>query len=409
MIYELNTDEFYAYGCLYEPWSRANTELYLSDEVDEELLNAAVSAAFEKMPYFKVKHAAARQPERYVLVTNDAEFRAVRSRGFIPFDSEQANAYLITVSFFEKQLRVCFSHALSDGVGISRFLTEMLMTYFTLKYGPQEAAPPAPACPPEKEYANPFDYLPERGHWVERERTESFSFSDDDIFPDRTVLSCLSVPEGALLKYSKESESSVAAVAAWILMNGILNVRGEGALPLGVTLPFNMRGVLGCPENTRNCNSDLELTMTQKLRAHDDAYQLSCLRGQMFLQTYEGCCLPLMARSKQKWLEASHIDGIEERCRFYSQADGLSMKPIVTYVGKLDFGPYHRYCERIVQYLKVTGTAGILMLVLSEGGSFRFCITGTLKNWDEYLKAITDFLDRIGIPYSLDEPLRILE
>ena len=408
MIYELNTDEFYVYGYLYEEWASIDTEILLKDEIDERLLKEALNNTFERMPYFKVKIDIAKNPERYVLSTNEAEFIIIHSENFIPLDSELAKNYLITVSYFGKYLRMRFSHALSDGMGMNRFLSYMLKSYFNLKYDVKENINNA-ISNIDLEYNNPFDYVEDNGYSLKQNRYESFSFSTDDVSNDKTILSCISIPEESLLKYSKESESSVATVAAWILMNAILDVKGEKALPLCVDLPFNMRNVLNCKENMRNCNIDIELCMTKRLREHDNAFELSCLRGQMFKETFDTCCLPKMNRSKNRWQEALKINGIDNRCNFYNSDDGLSMNPIVTYVGKLDLEHYDSYYEHIYQYLKVSGEAGILLFALCEKGVFRFCITSSLVDWDKYMKAFTNFLEKIGIPYTVDVKERTLQ
>lgn len=401
MIYELNTDEFYAYGCLYEDWASINTEILLKEDVDGSILNKALNITFERMPYFKVKIDIAKNPERYILSTNKVEFNVIHSEQYTPLDSEQARNYLITISYFGKYIRIRFSHALSDGMGMNKFLSYMLKTYFNLKFGVKENTNNT-VSDIDLEYNNPFDYVEDNGHCLKENRFDSFSFSKDDVSCEHTILSCISVPEEAFLKYSKESESSVATVAAWILMNAILDVEGDKALPLCVNLPFNMRNVLNCKDNMRNCNIDIELCMTKRLREHDNAFELSCLRGQMFKETFDACCIPKMNRSKKRWQDSLSIDGIDKKCDFYNSGDGLSANPIVTYVGKLDLKDYESYYEHIYQYLKVSGEAGVLIFTLCEKGLFRFCITSSLVKWNEYLKAFTDFLEKIDIPYTID-------
>ena len=407
MIYELNTDEFYSYGCLYEDWASIDTEILLIDDIDEKLLNKAFCLSFERMPYFKVKIDIAKNPERYVLSTNKEEFNVIHSKHFIPLNDKQARDYLITASYFEKNLRIRFSHALSDGMGMNKFLTYTLKSYFNLKYNLQ-VNNNTTISNIDIEYDNPFDYVEDSGYRSKQERFDSFSFSEADVSDNKTILSCISIPQDSLLKYSKDNETSIATVAAWILMNAILDVKGEQILPLRVELPFNMRNVLNCKENMRNCNIDIELCMSEKLIKHDNAFELSCLRGQMFKETFDTCCIAKMYKSKRRWQEASKIDGIESRCKFYNSNDGLSANPIISYVGKLDLEEYESYYEHIYQYLKVTGQAGILIFALCERNMFRFCITCSLNNWDEYIKAFTAFLEKVGIPYSVDVKTQIL-
>lgn len=404
MVYELNTDEFYVYGGLNEAWAYVNTKLVLKEPADPVLLQEAVRDALNRMPYFKVCVDVAENPERYVLKTNSAPFYIVHSEGFLPFDSPDANGYLITVSYDERVVRMRFSHALSDGVGANRFFRLMMCLYFAKRYGTcEEETAYLSGKPSAEEYDNPFSYIrmPKNVITPKNGGEGYFTFDKNEVFDARILLTQITVPAQHFLVFAKQNESSVATVGAWILMNAVASVQEDTDLPIRIAMPFNMRNILECPQNMRNCNIELQLTMHNEMRHRDPAFQLSCLRGQMYAQTYEPNCIPLMERSRMRWLDACRKESIRERKQFYEENGGLDNVPIVGYAGSFALDGYDSCYDYISQYVKVAGQAGIMLYMVCAHDTFHISLTTNLKNADAYVKGITDFMSEQGIPYSV--------
>lgn len=399
MVYELNTDEFYVYGGLNEAWAYVNTELVLKEPADPVLLQEAAREALDRMPYFKVCVVVAENPERYVLKTNSAPFCIMHADNFLPFDSPEANGYLITVCYDACVVRMRFSHALSDGVGVNRFFRLMMCLYFAKRYGTcEEEAAYLSGRLSEKEYDNPFAYIKMPGTVIAPKYNRAFTFDKNEVSDTRVLLVQITVPAQRFLVFAKENESSVATVGAWILMNAVSSVQEDTDMPIRVAMPFNMRNILECPQNMRNCNIELQLTMHDKMKHRDPAFQLSCLRGQMYAQTYESNCIPLMEHSHMQWLYACRKESIRERKRFYEESGGLDSVPIVVYVGSFALDRYDTYYDHISQYVKVAGQAGIMLSIMCVHDTFHMNLTTNLKNADAYIKGMTDFMSGQGIP-----------
>ena len=160
MQYELSTDEFYAYGHLYEPWAYVDTEIVLTDYIEESKLSKAVSMALFRMPYYKVRISVATKPERYVLESNLNEFKVVREDDFLPFTDPRSGDHLITVSFSSRTIRIRISHVLCDAYGMNLFISFLLCAYCEKNeesYKPLELT--ADRSVLALEYDNPFDHI----------------------------------------------------------------------------------------------------------------------------------------------------------------------------------------------------------------------------------------------------------
>lgn len=401
MIYELNTDEFYAYGYLYDPWASVNTHIVADQPIDENALSRAIEMAFARMPYFKVRLGAKQNPERYVLETNPQAFPLLSENDFVALDDERARDYLITITYFHASIRVRFSHALGDGIAINRFLAYLLRCYAKISEGAEGAAAPPPAfdadAADEREYDNPFDYLPQVEPIVRARKWSFFTFGEEEIDDTRPSLTRLQIPRDAILALARRNESSVGAVGAWLLMHTISRVKKGAEKPVSVAVPCDMRGMLGCRQSMRNCNIDLTMTMHPKMAVKPHDYQLTCLRGQMFAQTYEPAALASMHASFERWQKVCTLGSLEERNAYYHSDASVDDIPIVTYVGNIDLGGFEAHIQEFHQYVSVFGRAGILMFITCHHDVFEFNITSNLIEWDAYEKELKAFLEELNI------------
>lgn len=401
-FYELNTDEFYAYGNLDEDWAFMNFEVVMKDEIDPCPLQEALNLAMERYPYFKTKLSVEKEPERLVLRWNPDPIPVFICDGFVPIDTSELNGHLIAVSRYGKILRIRMSHALSDGVGGKEFVRTLLIFYFRLRY---ESADPADirmeiaALSTEKEYDNPFDYIRLPDYRYDLKYRHSFVFAENEVDDSSRKEIRFSIPQDVFLRFSKAQESSVAAVASWLLMRSVFAVSNTEE-PVSVAVPYDMRKHLGCLHNNRNCNTTINLRMTRHFLNQDVATQLTALRGELFLQMDGENALFRMQGSYEEWLRASDCQTVQERTAFYHSTDNLDSFPIVSYIGILDTGDYENYYEKADCFAKVSGQAGFLVVVTSNKGMFHFHITSTVKEWRKYLEVILQILNENQIPYT---------
>ncbi len=132
--YELNADEFYAYGFANEEWAHMKYEVVLHDPVDPGLLQDALTLMYERFPYFKVMLSVEENPERFVLRRNTHQAKVFESENYIALDNPALGGYLISVSYFRRNIKFQICHLLTDGVGVKKILKTFLIFYFKMRY-----------------------------------------------------------------------------------------------------------------------------------------------------------------------------------------------------------------------------------------------------------------------------------
>ncbi|MCR4739990.1 MAG: hypothetical protein K5886_06990 [Lachnospiraceae bacterium] len=399
--YELNTDEFYAYEFRDRDLTHMNYEVILSDPADPEYLTNALILMYYRFPYFKTMLSKEQNPERFVLRMNPHPVKIFNSEDYISLENPGLNGHMISVGYFGKSIKFRISHLLTDGVGARNLLQTLLIFYFQMRYENRtmdELSQTVPTPDPEVEYGNPFDGLCLPDIRFNLRRKESFMFSENDTDESKNRTVCFSVLKEPFLDFSRSQESSVAAVASWIMIRAIFSfTRTE--LPVTAAVPLDARKHLNCPKTLRNCNTTIYLSLTPDFLKKDRYTQLTALRAQMFLQADGSNVVPLMNRSRDDWLKASKCDTIDKRTDYYSMDDNLSFYPIVSYIGTFELPEYREYYESISSFVPVLGSAGILTLVTGDKDVFHFHINMNLKNSEEFEKTIFRILDENRILY----------
>lgn len=102
-VYELNTDEFYAYGFAQEEWSYMKYEVILRDAVEPQFLQDALSLVYERFLYFKVMLTKEDNPERLVLKTNPHHPMIFATKAYVAIDDPRLEGHLIAISYDQKK------------------------------------------------------------------------------------------------------------------------------------------------------------------------------------------------------------------------------------------------------------------------------------------------------------------
>lgn len=402
VIYELNTDEFYAYGSATEAWSYMDYEICMDEDIDVSCLEKALSLAYERFPYFNTSLSQDIYSDRIVLVKNDTPAHVFCSENFIPICSPELKTNLISVANSMDCLRIRISHVLTDAVGANSFLRELLIYYCKLKYdgkSEDEIRNDIIRELDEKEYDNPFNYikLPEYQYNIKSKK--SFEFSENDVDDNKRKRVSFSVDKNALLSLAKEQEASVSSVISWIVMQ-MIKKNNVQDLPISVAVPYDMRKILNFPECKRNCNTTIVLRLNQAFFQKSVDSQLSALRGEMFLQMDESHCIKRMQQSYEEWEKASECETIEDRIAFYCSDKNLDVIPVVSYIGTFDLGKYEKYYRSLDCVGNVSGGAGILSVVICNKETFRFNVTTNLTEWGKYQEALIETLTMLKLPFT---------
>ena len=401
-IYELNTDEFYAYGSANKEWAYLDYEICMNESIDVSCLENALSLAYERFPYYNTLLSHENYSDRLVLVKNDAPVHVFSSEKFIPIYTPEFDFSLITVSYSMEYLRVRISHILTDGMGANSFLKAILTFYCDLKYGGKceaEIRNEITMELNEKEYENPFNYIKFPKHRFKLKPKESFVFSESDVDDNQRRRVSFSIDKNALLNLAKKKEASVSSVISWIVMQMILKNNAQD-LPINVAIPYDMRKILKFPECKRNCNTTIVISLKPSFLNKSFEIQHSVLRGAMFLQMDEWHCVHKMQESYEHWKKASECKTIEDRIEYYCSDKSLSFVPVVSYIGTFDLEKYEKYYKSLDCIVKVSGAAGILVMVICNKNSFRLNFTTTLTEWDKYQETLIEILKMLKMPFT---------
>lgn len=101
----------------------------LKDNINRPKLISSVNKAMEKHPIFKTKYVFDKKP---YLEDNNAELVVVDSENPPKEFGKSTNGYLFRVSYHNDTLFFDFSHGITDGRGMARFITSVLEFYFEL-------------------------------------------------------------------------------------------------------------------------------------------------------------------------------------------------------------------------------------------------------------------------------------
>ncbi|MDO4961742.1 MAG: hypothetical protein Q4E57_07830 [Eubacteriales bacterium] len=403
--YELNIAEYVAYGNLYAIWAAMRATVIFRDEIDTELLRKALEPVFKRMPYYKVRLAVAQCPERYILETNEATFPIFLKNDYVAFNADGTNDYLITIACSGKKMLVNMSHLISDGCGLKRFISALMASYFSLRYGIEENnswIKFLQQTPADSEYANPFDYIDEeliaRAKPAAKKSDDELRFTfPEDALSDEIHVFYLSIPKQKIVELATSNDTSVAPVLSYILFQTLLRLHGEENAPYHLRLPVDVRKILGHPEIMRNCTISSTLKLDPRMLKKDTFFQLTCLRGQIYSQTYDERALAKLMKNKLVHEKAAELDGIEMKTQFYNSLASLSDDPVFSYYGSMDMEEYEQYYEDFRGIVYVGGRAGIFMSAIDEKGDFRIVASSSLKDWKRYADQMKTILGEIGI------------
>lgn len=116
----------------------------LRDAIEPELLQQALEAALEAVPYFRVRLGWEKRSAYLEPNPNPCVIYPGRQRKDIP---DQTNEYLFSVSYEEKTVYFDWFHFIADGHGIAPFWTRLLEEYCHLRYGTVFAKEPILSSP----------------------------------------------------------------------------------------------------------------------------------------------------------------------------------------------------------------------------------------------------------------------
>jgi NRPS condensation-like uncharacterized protein len=249
--------------------SRSNVfrvAVHLKQEVDKDILNAALRITLPRFPAFAVK--IKKGLFWYYFDPNDnipeADIEKVPICGVI--NSDETNGFLFRVSYFKTRISLEIFHSITDGIGAVAFLKTLIFQYLTISgydIASDDSILHCEEHPSVSEYEDSFNNYYDssiKSSWAEQNAYK--------IAGTRKAHGSISVIHGilkteAMLTLAKSAGATVTEYIAALLIFSIYSMRliGRGSkLPVKISIPVNLRKIF--PSRTlRNFSSYVNIGM----------------------------------------------------------------------------------------------------------------------------------------------------
>lgn len=335
-------------------------DLLLESEVCHDALQHAAELVMQRFPYFAVRTALSEEGDRYILETNDKPFVVVHKNGYVTEDDSEDNGYLVGVSHYNEHIFIAAFHGLTDGGGLKKLCQTVIQGYFEYMEGRAFSGTDVDLheSPSPEEWEDPYSHVVEPENVFRRKYKDGFAFTADQIDNNFSMLYSFTVPEDVVVDCAKKDEGNVSGLISLALERTLDVVDPENEQTIHVSCPMDLRRMLGCEKTLRNCTKSARYELTPELRNKPQNVQLSCLKAQLLLQSSAEYQMPRYFNDSRELQRFYAIDSLEGKRAYYAQG-ALKGEPIVSYLGKIDFGELNSRVKDVFIYGRVAGPAGM--------------------------------------------------
>ena len=409
MSYEITTGDAFFYGGLGTDFGMVHGVIEMKDPVDRDDLQRAVDTAMPRFPYFCTR--AVVEDGRYVLKSNDAPFVVYEQEEPIPPGDDRLNGYLITFGCWGNKLYSDNFHGMGDGRGTVAVVQSVLYYYCLYHYGGPINCPGvmlAEETPDPEEYADPLSYAPPvPKDFIPPASVRYFTIPEERVNPDEPhTLYTISMNQKDFVRYTKSVDGSPAVMAALFLCRAIDEVHPEHDRPIAVSMPVDVRAMLGCEKTRQNCVQPIDLVYSDRIKAMPLERQATCFRGMVFVKSDPDQMLPLISLRAAGTQDMKKIKDPEALRDILMASGDLFSTPVASYMGTMDYGDVEKYRTNFMS----TGDArfsGLTLNVFTAGDTITFNMQYALKS-DVYFKAMIHQLLEAGITLVINPPVRYM-
>lgn len=383
-------------------------EVILNEDVDGDLLQAAVDKALVRLHYYR--QTFVRERGLYYYANNDLPFVVGNCDEPRAVGGAATNYHMVDVTYAASTVRFAMNHAFCDGLGLNRLIEATLYHYFCLK--------------DHKEYASdgiyteavPYDPAEEFDAYAKKTSADVEKLKQLANGEKRFRLPELGKPgtQGPtmyrfpikvrteeLLGWCKACGGSPAsAISAFAAKMVEMEHHPDEGVIMNV-LPISLRRFLHADKTFKNCSAAVFLPVSpEDARSKTSAELAAQLRGVMKQQMGEEMALLLSSSVNMM----THLG--KKMPFFFLKTKVLSMPQTrpqdtfyVDYVGGLKTPGYE---DRItnVRYLNADPCGGSAFILMSEtAGYFHISFSQTFPS-DRYCQAFCKVLDEAGIAYE---------
>lgn len=324
----------------------------------------------------------------------------------------EADGHLLGVYHQGKELRFCFFHGLTDGVGIITFMDATLNGYAALLHG--ETIAPADTPYPDAE-ADPLaivDQAMQAAGVPWQPQSGGAGLSEEDFAAhghlsdsgDGPCTYCVSADADSLMSFVKGQGIKPSAALVSLYATAVARVQPD-VRRMRVAMPVNFRPVLGIPHTFRNCA--MPPAMYDIVLSEGEGIEPFAARvNQTILQITSPVAELYTVKAFAGFMDKLPAMPYTQTEAMMTQASNVDRPPFTfncSYAGRLVDTAYLDLIERI--YL-VTPAYGIAPVLETMAMPDRFCIAiNQCGREDVYIRAFLDVLQECGIEAVLENTL----
>ena len=383
--------------------------LEITEDVNGEILDAAVNEAIKRYPYFSVRVEI--KDGAYILVPNALPIVVMETKyPSVPLGSGEVNYHLNSIDYSDDMIYFNVSHSITDAAGYIPFIKSVLYQYLIRAH--DEPLSPEGILLPDSDFIPGELDFPELGKLPESD----FSYKRDQkmgYFPAADYIQamknpdfrsegyyCITMKQREFMKYIHSNDASPAAILSVLMFKALAPLFPEEADTFSAGIAFNFRKDVDCPKAYHSISTVLHAVYKRSYLDFPVDKLGTITRGMITLQTQPENSVIHMKDVLKYYEEVDSLKTIAEK-RDFCLREGLFTKGCkdtynVSYVGRTDFGSMSKY----VRSLNTLAYGNLLVEINAIGNMFYITLNQMVKT-DKYIRAFLDTLVDTGLTYSV--------
>lgn len=384
-------------------------EVDLSEDVQGDVLQAAVDKALERLPYYR--QTLVRKKGLYYYADNDLPFVVAESAEGRPVGGEATNYHMVDVTYTGKTTRFAMNHGFCDGLGLNRLIEAVLYHYFCLKDGVTYADDGIYTESVPYDEAEIFDAFAQKSNVDTKELKKLANGEKRFRLPELGKAGSqgptmyrlpLKVKTQELISWCKACGASPGSAAAAFASVAIAREHNVSEGVIMSVLPMSLRRFLHADKTFKNCDSAAFLaTSADEARTMPVTELAAKLRERMKAQMGEEMGLLLSSSINMITHLGKKMPFFFLKTRVFALPQSRPQDTVyIDYVGGLKANGYDGQIVD-VRYLNVDPCGGSAFILMSEtAGHFHISFSQTFDS-DRYRQAFARVLEEQGIAFEL--------
>jgi len=377
----------------------------LTDPIDAEILQTALSKTQRRFPYLCVRMKKGEGAFYYV--DNPLPVVILHADGRVNLGTDEVNGHLWAVSYDDDRLHLDCYHGITDGTGMYRVLATLLFYYCAERYGVTDAngIDLETDVIPAAETTDPQDLLPAIDLKTVPPAQYSPAFTletDGALTPSEPTIWDIEVPEDLFMRFTSDNDASPGTMVSLLMARAIDSLYPDRSKEIISAYVINARPMLGARQTYHNCLGMAIFDYSDRIKAMPMPKQCTIYRGKTFVQSFDPIVknsTTVSANSIRAAAAAAHT--VEEKKQVFGQmfnaGEGL-ISFLVSYTGKWKHREIGEYMREF--WLHPPNTFSLMVEIGAAGGKIFLSIQQRFLE-DTIREAFLKQLEEHDIPYHI--------